>query len=230
MLFDLRGRRRRAVQVTYLGLALLMGVGLVGAGIGSDVSGGVFDIFTGNSGGGDVNKPIEKKIEAAEKRVAANPNDRAALATIVRNRYSLAANDTDRRTGEFGKDGKKELAKAADAWTKYLATKPERPDDGLASLMLQAYGPAGLNRPEEAVRVAELVAERRDDAQSYIQLVQYATLAKQSRKADLAADRALELAPKGERKTVKQLIEQAKTAGTGAGAQGTTDDTAPSGG
>ena len=41
MLFDLRGRRRRAVQATYLTLAVLMGGGLVLFGIGGDVSGGL---------------------------------------------------------------------------------------------------------------------------------------------------------------------------------------------
>src|ERR1700726_1780526 len=41
MLFDLRGRgRRRTVRVIYLGLALLMGVGLVGFGIGGGFGGG----------------------------------------------------------------------------------------------------------------------------------------------------------------------------------------------
>ena len=45
MLFDLRGRRRRAVQGTYLMLALLMGGGLVLFGIGGSVSGGLLDAF-----------------------------------------------------------------------------------------------------------------------------------------------------------------------------------------
>src|ERR671914_171088 len=52
MLFDLRGRRRRAVQATYLTLAVLMGGGLVLFGIGGDVSGGLFDAFSDRSGGG----------------------------------------------------------------------------------------------------------------------------------------------------------------------------------
>ena len=51
MLFDLRGRRRRAVQVTYLMLALLMGGGLVLFGIGGSVSGGLIDAFKGTGGG-----------------------------------------------------------------------------------------------------------------------------------------------------------------------------------
>ncbi len=50
MLFDLRGRgRRRTVQVIYLGLAVLMGGGLVLFGIGGATPGGLFDAVSGNS-------------------------------------------------------------------------------------------------------------------------------------------------------------------------------------
>jgi hypothetical protein len=229
MLFDLRGKRRRTVQVTYAGLALLMGVGLVGAGIGSDVSGGLFDIFTGNDSGdvSDANKETEKRVKAAEKRLAANPKDQAAVAQVIRGRYTIAASDTDRTTGQFGDDGKKELGKAAAAWEKYLAAEPEKPHDGLASLMLQAYAPNALNKPDKATQAAEIVAGARDNTESYLTLVQYATLAGQKRKADLAADKALELAPKGERKNVEELIKQAKAVGQPAPGGGGTDDAAP---
>ena len=52
MLFDLRGHgRRRAVRVIYIGLALLMGVGLVGFGIGGGFGGGgLFSAATNNEG------------------------------------------------------------------------------------------------------------------------------------------------------------------------------------
>jgi hypothetical protein len=214
MLFDLRGRRRRAVQVTYASLAALMAIGLVGAGIGSDVSGGIFDIFTGDDSGdvSDANKTVKKRIDAANDRLKVNPRDQAALVQLVRGHYTLAATDTNRETGEFGGDGKKELEKASGAWKRYLATEPKQVDPALATLMMTAYGPTALNQPENAVVAAELVADQRDDATSYIQLVQFASLAGQTRKADLAAERALELAPKGERDTVKALIEQAKSA------------------
>ena len=52
MLFDLRGRRRRAVQGTYLVLAMLMGGGLVLFGVGGSVSGGLLDAFKSDGGGG----------------------------------------------------------------------------------------------------------------------------------------------------------------------------------
>ena len=213
MLFDLRGKRRRAVQVTYASLALLMGVGLVGAGIGSDVSGGVFDIFTGGNDGdvSDANKPIQERIDKANDKLKANPRDQAALVDVVRGHYSLAATDTSREDGSFGEDGKKQLEKASDAWKRYLALKPREVDPALATLMSTAYGPLGLNQPENAVGATEIVAEQRDDPASYVQLVQAATQAGQTRKADLAGEKALELAAsKEERDAVKAALEQAK--------------------
>jgi len=53
VLFDLKGRRRRVVQATYLLLAILMGGGLVLFGIGGDVSGGLFDAFKDQSSSGN---------------------------------------------------------------------------------------------------------------------------------------------------------------------------------
>lgn len=213
MLFDLRGKRRRAVQVTYASLALLMAVGLVGAGIGSDVSGGVFDIFTGNDSSdvSDANKPIQKRIDKANDKLEANPRDQAALMEVVRGHYSLAATDASREDGSFGKDGKEQLKKASAAWERYVALKPEKIDPALATLMATAYGPLGLNDAAKAVGATEIVAQERNDPASYVQLVQAATAAGQTRKADLAGQKALDLAAsKEERDAVKAALEQAK--------------------
>jgi hypothetical protein len=231
MLFDLRGKRRRAVQVTYASLALLMAVGLVGAGIGSDVSGGVFDIFTGGDGGdvSDANKATQERIDKANDKLKANPRDQAALTEVVRGHYSLATTDT-KEDGTFGDDGKKELEKASAAWKRYLATEPKQIDPAFANLMLNAYSELGLNQPANGVVVAELVAEQSNDSQSYLQLFQFATKAGQQRKADLAAEKALELAPKGERDTVKAFIEQAKAAPPAEGQGGAGQQPAPGGG
>jgi hypothetical protein len=195
-----------------------MGVGLVGAGIGSDVSGGLFDIFSGGGGDEDAaTKSVKKKIEAAEKKLVANPKDTVALAELTRYHYSLAATDTSEEDGTFGKKGKEELAKASAAWKRYLAAKPEKPDIDLANTMTTAYSQIGLNQPENGVEAAEVVAEEQNDARAYLTLFQYATLANQTRKAELAADKALELAKtKDERAQVKQAIEQVKAQGSGA--------------
>src|SRR5213593_4408512 len=129
MLFDLKGKRRRTVQITYVFLAGLMAIGLIGAGVGSGVSGGLFDLFGGGGGGGSTaNKAVEKKIKAAQKTLRINPKDEAALASLARSHYELASVDVDRKTSAFGKDGKKELAAASTAWQRYLATNPKKPD------------------------------------------------------------------------------------------------------
>jgi hypothetical protein len=212
MLFDLKGKRRRTVQITYLLLALLMGVGLVGAGIGSDASGGLFSIFGDGGGGSSADKTVEKRIDRAQKALRRNPKDQAAMVSLVRSHYQLATVDTDDRTGQFGKDGKEELAKADRAWQRYIASKPEKPEESLANLMVVAYSPIGLNDASKAAGAAEVVADARDDANAWLQLFQYASAAGQDRKADLAAKKAVEKAPKNQKKTVKDQIAAAKQA------------------
>jgi hypothetical protein len=96
--------------------------------------------------------------------------------------------------------------------------------------MTTVYGQLGLNLPKDATEAAEIVAEERNDASSYIQLVQFATLAGQKRKADLAGEKAIELASEDERDTVKQLIEQAKGAGAPGGQGGAQPQPTPGGG
>ncbi len=82
MLFDLKGRRRRVVQGTYLLLAILMGGGLVFFGIGGDVSGGLFDAFSDRSSSG--NSIVEDRIDENEEKLETNPNDEAALTDLIR--------------------------------------------------------------------------------------------------------------------------------------------------
>jgi hypothetical protein len=213
MLFDLKGKRRRTVQVTYIALAFLMAAGLVGAGIGSGASGGLFDLFGGGGGGGSGNQVIDKRIATAEKALKLNPKNEVALVSLVRSHYTLASVDTNQRTGQFGSDGKKELVKASAAWQRYLASNPKKPDASLAGLMVVAYSNAGLNQAANASTAAEVVASARDDAQSWLQLVQYAALAGQTRKAELAGQKAVAKAPKAQRPQVKQFVKQALAAG-----------------
>jgi hypothetical protein len=207
VLFDLKGRRRRVVQATYLMLAVLMGGGLVFFGIGGDVSGGLFDAFSDRSGSS--NSLVEDRIEENEDKVEANPKDKAALAALVRDWNQLANEEADPTTRQYTEEGLERLAEADVAWQAYLQAV-KNPEPALASFMAQAYGPTALNKPAEAAEAAEILATADPTAQAYLQLVQYAALAGQDRKADLAGMKAIELAPKGQRSTVKQLVEQAK--------------------
>ena len=207
MLFDLKGRRRRVVQATYLMLAVLMGGGLVFFGIGGDVSGGLFDAFSDRTNSG--NDLVEERIDDNEEKVAQNPQDQVALRALVQDWYQLANEEADPNTRQYTEEGKERLAEADEAWQLYLAAD-KRPDPGLASLMVQVYSPAALNKAAEGAEAAEIVATSDPNAQAYLQLVQFAALAGQDRKATLAGKKAVELAPKNQRSTVKQLVEQAK--------------------
>src|SRR5947199_98004 len=80
MLFDLKGKRRRTVQITYVGLAFLMAAGLVGAGIGSGTSGGLFDLFGGGSGKSTANNPSAANTRFAARSTLAGQTRKATLA------------------------------------------------------------------------------------------------------------------------------------------------------
>jgi hypothetical protein len=209
VLFDLKGRRRRVVQGTYLMLAVLMGGGLVLFGIGGDVSGGLIDAIQGQSSSG--NSIVEDRIEENQDKVETDPKNAAALKALARDWYQLATQESD-ATGAFTDEGKERLAESDDAWQRYLDLDPKKPDPALAGLMVNVYAPTALNKAAEGAEAAEIVTVAQPSAQAYLQLATYAAQAGQDRKADLAGQKAIELAPKKQRSTVKQLVEQATQA------------------
>jgi len=207
VLFDLKGRRRHVVQATYLLLAILMGGGLVFFGIGGNTSGGLFDAFSDRSSSGS--SLVNDRIDKAEQKLEENPQNKQALKDLVRDWYQLANEEvTDQST--YTEEGQKRLAHAGDAWTRYLALEKKKPEASLAALMVQAYGPNALNQADDAATAAEIVANAQPSAQAYLQLTQFAALAGQKRKAELAGQKAIELAPKKQRASVKAFVEQAK--------------------
>src|SRR5215212_7287718 len=136
MLFDLKGKRRRTVQATYLLLAILMGAGLVLFGIGSSVNGGLGDLFSGGGGQNEADKTIQTKIDAAEKKLQTDPGNVPALAQIVRGHYQLATTDANERS-EFTAAAKPELLKTVAGWKRYEKAA-EKPDTSLGRLVIQA--------------------------------------------------------------------------------------------
>jgi hypothetical protein len=210
MLFDLRGRRRRAVQATYLMLAFLMGGGLVLFGIGGDVSGGLVDAFKGGGGGSSTDSALEDRVDKAEERLAANPQNAAVLQNLIRDYYSLATSQRESGTIGFPTDARDELRKAGEYWQRYTTVVTGEPSAEAARYALQVYDVAALNRPKEAQRAAAILAQASNDVASYLRLVAYAARAGDTRTADLAAEKAVDLAPKDQRKQVKQQAEQLK--------------------
>lgn len=221
MLFDLQGKRRRTVQVSFILLALIFVVGFVGAGVGGDVQGGLFDAFKGGSGGGGGNSVVEKRVKANEKKIRASPKSVALRKALTRDYYQLAVAGGS-ADGTFSNDAKADLRKAAANWQAYLALAPAKPDPSLARLALQIYDPAALNRTEDAKKTAQLIASRENNAPAYLALVQYATLDRDTRTADLAGQKAVDLAPKAQRKQVRTQIKQLKMPQPAGQTQGTT--------
>ena len=211
MLFDLKGRRRRVVQGTYLMLAVLMGGGLVLFGIGGDVSGGLFDAFSDRSGGGgNGNQALEERIDRLERRVSVNPNNEAALQALVRDYYQMATFQQESSATEFPDEAKDELRRAGGAWQRYVETVEGQPSASTATFALRVYDIGALNQPKEAQKAAAILAEEQNDSASYLNLVSYATLAGDTRTADLASQKAVELAPEGQKEDVKKQAEGLK--------------------
>ena len=226
MLFDLRSPgRRRAIKTIYTMLAVLMGVGLVGFGIGGNVSGGIFDA-SGGCGGDNPSSAFEKDVEQAEKRVKAQPRNALAWAALARVRYQDAASGSDQQTGEFSAEGRKKLTGVEQAWKRYLALQPEKRDPNLAALMVQAF--VQLNKAGDAVKAQQIVTEAKPTADSFFQLAVYAYSAGQTRTGDLASQRALDLTAKDLRPALQERIDEAKE--SAAGAAGGAPGGAPGGG
>src|SRR5947208_7411646 len=92
MLFDLRSRgRRRTVQAVYLGLAVLLGGGLVLFGVGAGNGlGGLLNAFNGNGSTSGQTAAISQQQKAALKATQTNPNSAAAWASLIQARWSTA--------------------------------------------------------------------------------------------------------------------------------------------
>jgi hypothetical protein len=212
MLFDLQSRgRKNFVKVIYLGLAILMGGGLVLFGIGTGTGGGgLLDIFTDS--GSSTSVQVSSAETRAAKAVRRNPQDAEAWADLARARYQTAGvgenydRTANQGVGGFTAEGRAKLRTAAAAWQRYLALEPDDPDPTLARLMANVFDPSGLDEPAQAAAALEIVTEQQPSASAYSTLARYAYLADQERKGDLAAARAVQLAPAAQRKLVRTQL------------------------
>jgi hypothetical protein len=211
MLFDLRGRRRRAVQATYLTLAVLMGGGLVLFGIGGSVSGGLLDAFKGGNGNNtDVNSTIQKRNDKERARLAKEPTNPALLASLTRGEFQAATAQIPSGGATYPKDARDELSRSGGYWQRYLKANKGKVSPDLARVAVQVYDVNALNEPKDAQRAAQIVAQADNEPSSYLRVVQYSSLAGDKRTADLAEQKAIDLAPKDQRKAVKEQAKQLK--------------------
>jgi hypothetical protein len=211
MLFDLRGRgRRRTVKVIYIGLALLIGVGLVGFGVGGGFgSGGILNATSSNEGAGGAS--FSAKIKKYEKLTKHHPGNPHYWEELAKNLLHEAGNEGNvTSTGAPTSKGKELYRRASQAWSGYLSLNPPNPNPELAQLVYVIYSEAGLNEPAKAVQALNYVVEKRPTAAYYAQLAEFAYKAKNERLGNLAASKAVALAPENDRKRVKAELEEVK--------------------
>jgi hypothetical protein len=185
-----------------------MGGGLVLFGIGGDVSGGLLNAFEGG-GGQSGDQVTEERIDKQEERLQANPRNEVVLAALVRDYFSLATQQRESGTAGFPEGARDELQQAGRYWLRY-ADAADQPSVETARYAQQVYGEGALDRPKEAQRAVAVIAEQQNDVVSYLTLVDAAARAGDTRTANLAAQKAVDLAPQAQKKQVKQQAEALK--------------------
>ena len=200
------------MQGVYLVLALLMGGGLIFFGVGAGNGfGGLLNAFTGGGGGGGQKQVVSQQEKQALRATQANPSDPQGWASLLQARWTAAGQGANYNSsaGTFTTSGKKELTGATQAWQRYLQLT-KAPDPNLAVLAARAHAALGNYSGEASAWEIETAANP-GQAKGYECLAVSAYAAKQTRKGDLAAAKAVGLVPKPQRALLKQQIGQAKT-------------------
>jgi hypothetical protein len=236
MLFDLRSpHRRRVIKVVYLFLAVLIGVGLVGFGIGNGSNFG--GLFTGAGGGGGSASGQTQYIKAlakAEKQAKASPSDAALWAKVGTAAYAVATLPSNySSTVGYTTAGHAALNQLRQAWTNYLALAPANPSTVFAQQVIAGFGtpPSGVGDYKTAANAQEIIAaSEQTNYSAYEYLAYYSWLALETNQGNLAAARARELTPKKDLKQVNStLAEMLSVADATTGATASTGATSNTG-
>jgi hypothetical protein len=215
MVFDLRGRRKRVVQVVYAILAFLMAASLLT--VVGPVS--VGDIF-GTGGGGNPAESLDDQAEKIEVRLKKDPDNEALLLALVRTRYSAGNTlvEVDPATGEqsITPEAKQEYAQAAQAWLRYLNTSPEQPNPNVAlqaanvlftlAQVSTTAGEADANL-DDAAKAQAIVAKARPSVGTLSTLAYYSYFALDFEGGDQATKQAVEMASgKSEARSIERQL------------------------
>jgi hypothetical protein len=221
MVFDIRGRRRHVVKVVYAILAILMAASLF------LVTGAinVNSIFGGNSGGESAASSFEKQAERIEAKLAKNPGDEDLMANLTRTRINAA--NSMITAGVQSQDDveavKQQYAQASQDWSQYVDVASE-PSPGLAIQVapalfqlaeLSTNSAEALENVKAATEAEEVVAQSRNDLNSWSTLALYALFAQQPKLAEEAKEKGTKLAnTKFERESFENKFEEVeKSAG-----------------
>lgn len=205
MLFDLRSRGRRGtVRVVYIGLALLIGLGLVGFGIGGGFGGGGI-LSAGTENEGASRASFQAEVKKYRKQTRLQPTN-----PVPWEKLTLALLRESGGTEEVTSHTKELFTQASEAWEHYLSLT-RSPTVSVAKNVFPIYAEAGLNRPEKAVQALQIiVADEPKSAAFWGQLAIYAYKSKNVRQGDFAAAKAVSLSPPGQRVATKERLAEVK--------------------
>ena len=221
MLFDIRGRRKRVVQVVYALLAFIMAASLF------FVVGPVnFGNLLGNSDPGGGSNIYEDQAQTIERKLAKDPHNEDLLLRDVKIRNLAATSEiqTDPSTGQqtgITEEGLNDYRKAADAWLRYAKLKPAEPNTNIAQLAATAlfYTAATSSAldfkdyMEGAAQAQALYAETHPDLNSYLKLAQYRFYSGDLAGGAEAGRKASQVAPSAQRSAVAQVVKQYRSDG-----------------
>ena len=180
MVFDIRGRRKHVVKFVYAILALLMGASLflvVGpVNIGS---------LLGNSESSSASSALVEQAEKVERKVRKDPQNPDLLAALTKSRISagnsMAELNSETGAAETSPEGRVQLEKGSEAWTRYLKATDE-PSAGLAQLTAATLftlaatsatdGEVSAN-VKAAAEAQQIVAEQRPSKGTWATLATY---------------------------------------------------------
>src|SRR4051794_40664946 len=198
MVFDIRGRRKRVVQIVYALLALLMALSLLT--VVGPVSLG--DIFGGGSSSNPASS-LDDQAATIEKRLKKDPENETLLLSLVRTRYSAgnAQVTVDPATGQqsVSPEARAEYEKAALAWSRYLNAVPGEPNPNVAqqaatALFTLAATSATAAEAEtnldDAANAQAVVANARPSVGTLSTLAYYSYYALNFKQGDAAAKQA----------------------------------------
>jgi hypothetical protein len=201
MVFDIRGRRRHVVKAVYAILAILMAASLF-------LVTGVFNpntLFGSGSSGESAATSFEKQAENIEAKLAKTPGDEALMANLTRTRINAANSMITNGEGE-SQEGiekiKHQLALSSEDWSNYVDAASE-PSAGLAIQVAPALfqlaeistnAEESLENVKGATEAEQIVAEKRNDLNSWSTLAFYALFAQNYKLAEEAKEKAVKLA------------------------------------
>lgn len=135
MLFDLRGRRKRVIQVIYVILAFIMAASLVVIGL----PGGINPFGNSTTVNTDAAEANIERANDLEQRLQTTPNNQNVARELIRARFSAARSlyETNSETGQTQiTDGAiTQYNEAAEVWNRYLKISKNQPDPDVAQLM-----------------------------------------------------------------------------------------------